>query len=194
MEILSFKSDSISEERKRYQDALGDIQDNLMICLYNVQTQAFTYEKSFNDALKDNDINEGVLKDLPLEKQLEAVLTLGHTFFKHIRKKTDKTIDDDFEKYALLHDYISIPDNIDNKLSAKLIQVETFLKEVVFLLYPDKINSVNIYNERKKKFDQIEKINFKQKKYLLFGFLIIIILIGLGFYLLYHFLKKEKRR
>jgi hypothetical protein len=58
---------------------------------------------------------------------------------------------------------------------------------------PQNINNFNIYNEREKRINSIENINMRQKKYLfLFGFLIII-LVGLGFYLLYHFLKDDKK-
>ena len=55
------------------------------------------------------------------------------------------------------------------------------------------INNNYIYNNRKKKFDQIKIINYKQKKYILLFSSLIIILVGLGFYLSYHFLKKDKK-
>ena len=55
------------------------------------------------------------------------------------------------------------------------------------------INNDNIYNNRKNKFDQIKIINYKQKKYILLFSFLIIILAGLGFYLTYHFLKKDKK-
>lgn len=146
MEILSFNSISVAEERKSYQNAFNNILNDLFICIYNKQTQSFTEKICFREAFEHNDINEGVLKGYSLEKQIEAVLTLGHAFFKYVRINENRIISDDFEKYALLYRFRNQP---ESELIEKLGGVETFLKEIAFLLYPDKKSSIeNIQGEK----------------------------------------------
>ncbi len=139
MELLSFNSITDPVERKKYETASTKILKNIYICLYNSQTQSFSEKKLFREVFENIDINEGVLKGLPLETQLKAVLTLGHTLFKYIRIIKKRVLLDGFEKYSLLYNFHNQP---EEELIEKLTGVELFLKEIAYLLYPDQTRNI----------------------------------------------------